>query len=51
MNSSFEKNCVRPGDPGYEYDKQVDFGKDEKEEAGWDSPEDDFWSWGRNRLK
>ncbi|XP_050720345.1 centrosomal protein of 19 kDa-like isoform X2 [Eriocheir sinensis] len=44
MNSSFEKNCVRPGDPGYEYDRQVDFGKDEKEEAGWDSPEDDFWS-------
>lgn len=44
MNSSFEKNCVRPGDPGYEYDKQVDFGNDKKEEAGWDSPEDDFWS-------
>lgn len=50
MNSSFEKNCIRPGDPGYEYDKQVNFGNSEKEDAGWDSPEDDFWSWSKGWL-
>ncbi|XP_045101555.1 centrosomal protein of 19 kDa-like [Portunus trituberculatus] len=44
MNTSFEKNCVRPGDPDYEYDKQVDFGSGAKVEAGWDSPDEDFWS-------
>ncbi|KAG0710755.1 Centrosomal protein [Chionoecetes opilio] len=44
MNTSFEKNCIRPGDPDYEYDKQVDFRGGENVEAGWDSPEEDFWS-------
>ena len=45
MNTSFEKNSIRPGDPDYEYDKQVDFSGSAKVEAGWDSPEEDFWSW------
>ncbi|XP_068216185.1 centrosomal protein of 19 kDa-like [Palaemon carinicauda] len=49
MENSFEKNQVKPGDPDYKYDKQVDFSCDDKAEAGWDSPEggsqeDDFWS-------
>ncbi|XP_066941723.1 centrosomal protein of 19 kDa-like isoform X2 [Macrobrachium rosenbergii] len=48
MENSFEKNQVKPGDPDYEYDKQIDFASDNKAEAGWDSPggsqEDDFWS-------
>lgn len=44
MSSSFEKNQLKPGDPGYEYDKQVEFDTSEKVEAGWDSPDDDFWS-------
>lgn len=44
MNSSFEKNQLKPGDPGYEYDKQIEYDTTEKVEAGWDSPDDDFWS-------
>ncbi|XP_045618915.1 centrosomal protein of 19 kDa-like [Procambarus clarkii] len=44
MNSSFEKNQLKPGDPGYEYDRQVEFDTSDKVEAGWDSPDEDFWS-------
>ncbi|KAK7027876.1 Centrosomal protein of 19 kDa [Halocaridina rubra] len=51
MDSSFEKNQLKPGDEGYVYDKQVDFNTDNKGEAGWDSTgeqddaqDDDFWS-------
>ncbi|KAG7177081.1 centrosomal protein of 19 kDa-like [Homarus americanus] len=43
MSSSFEKNQLKPGDPDYEYDKQVEYNTSEKVEAGWDSSEDDFW--------
>lgn len=50
MNTSFERNSIRPGDPDYEYDKQVDFDCGEKVEAGWDSQEEDFWSWTTNQL-
>lgn len=48
MENTFEKHQLKPGDPGYQYDKQVDFNSESKMEAGWDSPEgsqdDDFWS-------
>lgn len=44
MDNTFQKNQLKPGDPGYEYDKQVDFDTAEKVEAGWDSSEEDFWS-------
>ncbi|XP_042858988.1 centrosomal protein of 19 kDa-like [Penaeus japonicus] len=44
MDSTFQKNQLKPGDQGYEYDKQVDFDNVEKVEAGWDSSEEDFWS-------
>ncbi|XP_037796433.1 centrosomal protein of 19 kDa-like [Penaeus monodon] len=44
MDNTFQKNQLKPGDPGYEYDKQVDFDTAEKVEAGWDSFEEDFWS-------
>ncbi|XP_063597253.1 centrosomal protein of 19 kDa-like [Penaeus indicus] len=44
MDDTFQKNQLKPGDPGYEYDKQVDFDTAEKLEAGWDSSEEDFWS-------
>ena len=42
MDKDFEKNYVKPGDSGYQYDKVVDFSKersaakDEIEEDDWD---------------
>ena len=36
MNVGFLRNAKRPGDEGYEYDKQVDFGKP-TEDNDWDS--------------
>ena len=35
MNVTFEKRLVRPGDAGYEYDKQVDY-DDPSEPSDWD---------------
>ena len=40
MNKGFEQNALRPGDPGYEYNKEVDFGS-AVEESGWDDEESD----------
>ncbi|KAF2364879.1 Centrosomal protein of 19kDa [Trinorchestia longiramus] len=42
MDSSFTMNQVRPGDPGYEYDKRVEFSPADNHDAGWDST-DEFW--------
>ncbi|XP_076453662.1 centrosomal protein of 19 kDa-like [Babylonia areolata] len=41
MDSSFEKNRKRPGDPDFEYNIEVDFETVEKiETSGWDSGDD-----------
>ena len=37
MNALFESNCLKPGDEGYVYDKEVDFDVGPKMESGWDS--------------
>merc|ERR550514_2048202 len=34
MTNDFEKNMLKPGDDGWEYDKQVDF--DQNEDNEWD---------------
>lgn len=36
MDVGFNKNQVKPGDPGYVYDKVVDFSKQPKEDNSWD---------------
>lgn len=36
MDVLFEANQLKPGDKGYEYDKEVEFGGS-KIESGWDS--------------
>lgn len=40
MDKDFEKNRLRPGDDGFEYDKEVDFTAG-KMESGWDD-EDEY---------
>nr|CAD7433616.1 unnamed protein product [Timema monikensis] len=44
MAESFEKTRVKPEDPEFVYDKQVDFTSQEKEQSTWDQDNDDFWS-------
>lgn len=48
MDQTFNKNRIKPGDPEFVYDKQVDFDKNvnEKVESGWDAEESDdlFWN-------
>ena len=36
MDILFEANKLKPGDEGYEYDKEIEFGAS-KIESGWDS--------------
>ena len=37
MDEHFEANIVKPGDPGYEHDKRVDFSTgDGASESSWD---------------
>jgi len=40
MNRGFERNALRPGDKGYEYDKQVNF-EPEDGDASWDDEDSD----------
>jgi centrosomal protein CEP19 len=48
MDQTFNKNRIKPEDPEFVYDKQVDFDKSviEKVESGWDAEESDdlFWN-------
>jgi len=38
MDKLFEKNYLQPGDKGFEYDKEIDFGDEsDKVSCGWDS--------------
>ena len=37
MNVTFEASCLKPGDDGYEYDKQEEFDLTELNETSWDS--------------
>ena len=38
MDEVFEKNRLQPGDKGFEYDKEIDFGDEsDKVSCGWDS--------------
>lgn len=39
MEKTFEKNQVRPGDPNFKYDVEVEFDQDNPIESGWDSGE------------
>lgn len=42
MDKEFEQNQLKPGDDGYEYDKEVDFdADDDKVSCGWDSSNSD----------
>ena len=43
MDKEFEQNQLKPGDDGYEYDKEVDFDADDddKVSCGWDSSNSD----------
>ena len=43
MEVNFQKNNVKKGDPGFQYDKRVDFkyNADEAEENSWDESEDE----------
>ena len=41
MDVLFEANRLKPGDDGYEYDKEVNFGGP-KMESGWDSENSSF---------
>lgn len=41
MDIDFEKHRLKPGDKGFEYDKEVDFDDAGKIESGWDE-EDDY---------
>lgn len=44
MDQKFSKNALKPGDPGYVYDKRVDFKEMPKEENSWDEgDEDDYF--------
>ncbi|GFR46471.1 hypothetical protein Agub_g8048 [Astrephomene gubernaculifera] len=55
MEQDFRKNQLRPGDPGYEYDKQEDFGppvepndwddSDDEEEGGAEASEEPEVDW------
>lgn len=46
MDKGYAKNILKKGDPGFEYDKRVDFSKsgkmDELAENSWDEGEDNF---------
>lgn len=41
MDILFEANRIKPGDKGYEYDREVEFGG-AKIESGWDSASSDL---------
>ena len=42
MDESFEKNRKKPGDPGFQYEVEIDFEREGPpiESSGWDSEED-----------
>lgn len=46
MDKGFSKNSLKKGDPGFEYDKRVDFaaakGKDNLAQNSWDESGNDF---------
>jgi centrosomal protein CEP19 len=39
MDEKFNKNQLKPGDPGFVYDKRIEFVAQSREDASWD--EDD----------
>jgi centrosomal protein CEP19 len=43
MDEKFHKNQLKPGDPGFQYDKRVDFSKKAggKKDTSWDEDEED----------
>jgi hypothetical protein len=47
MEVDYTKNAVRPGDPGFEYDKRIDFSKKTaaaNEADSWDEDDDKDYS-------
>lgn len=44
MDENFSKNQLKPGDPGFVYDKRVEFTKKAVEaDASWDEGVDDYF--------
>ena len=45
MDEKFNKNSLKPGDPGFVYDKRVDFTKkgSQAADASWDEDVDDYF--------
>jgi len=40
MESTFTKHQLKPGDPGFQYDVQMEFDEENVIESGWDSDKD-----------
>ena len=45
MDQNFSKNQLKPGDPGFVYDKRVEFTKkaNDKVDESWDEGVDDYF--------
>jgi hypothetical protein len=43
MDENFNKNQLKPGDPGFVYDKQVDFTKKGRQDTSWDEEVEDYF--------
>ena len=47
MDKNFSKNQLKPGDPGFQYDKRIEFNKkapeQQEEEDSWDEGVDDYF--------
>lgn len=41
MDKNFERNSLKPGDAGFEYDKVVDFTNSKKEKNSWDGSDNE----------
>ena len=41
MEEKFIKNALKPGDPGFVYDKRVDFKSMPKQDNSWDEEDED----------
>lgn len=43
MDIKFQQNSLKPGDPGFQYDKRVDFANKPKLETSWDENDNDYF--------
>lgn len=42
MDKGFNQNQLKPGDPGFQYDKRIDFNAAAKVDNSWDDDDDYF---------